>query len=689
MKQFQVYLLLIFQVLLPPSFADHCNADNCMRAILRYSPQAVEFCHDYISIAPVTTTITALPSYISQYPASRVSSACSCLQASPSISTLVTITATSSPTVGSSILSTLTIPYSSAVTISATSANTAISVIKSSLIVSTATSTNTAISVIKNSSIGSTTTSTAVPSVISIATSTIPQSSQSSPLIVRGSSTPISSAIFYGSTIHTLIISSALSSSSSSGSNGNISIPSITSISSTSGFPTFSASFATSISVSISSTSQSLIPPIQTALSISTFIPETLATSTVSKSVSTTPVASLISSTTSTLSTTSSPAITPIQSSTYTAISAYSPFLPSTVLTIATAPVSVTALPSSTYPASSTPATASDVSYNGILYEVNNSPNANYQLPTPTGLLSEVLIQTGNANLPEYTVWYNGQREVIYLVATSSSGITAQWDVTNPSQIAMTNPREYSIVVNETGIYMFLWDPQFYNFGAALSATAPNFFSLLNSDSTTPVSKFRPRSSLGRRDLKDFQVDLTVTNSDCQANGAMVAPYLSVGANNCNVTNSGPSKYLGACSFPPGAVTCQAYLAEYFEILYNNNEFISLSSTALKAAEILNAVELTSLAGSTPLFIPYLGPGLAEYLAWVAVFESFVMEQSGEAQGAATAACNHLPGIVSNLVVSYPGGDPPSQTLLELSVMPTTTVSVSIGFSVASQQPCY
>ncbi|MCJ1395902.1 hypothetical protein MMC18_008788 [Xylographa bjoerkii] len=254
----------------------------------------------------------------------------------------------------------------------------------------------------------------------------------------------------------------------------------------------------------------------------------------------------------------------------------------------------------------------------------------------------------------------------------------------------MTNPKEYSIVVNDTGIYMFLWDPQYYNFGAVLSATAPNFFGLLSSDSApVVVSKFRHRSSLGRRDLTDFEVDLTVTESNCQNNGAMISPNIAIGANNCNVTNTGPSKYLGACSFPNGAVTCQAYLAEYFEALSNNNEFISPSSTALEAAEILNDVELTSLAGSISLFMPYLGPALAEYITWMAAFESFIMGQPGGAQGAAMAACDHLPGTESNLVVSYPSGDPPSQALLELSVMPTTTLSVSIGFPIPSQQPCY
>ncbi|MCJ1407189.1 hypothetical protein MMC19_001260 [Ptychographa xylographoides] len=252
----------------------------------------------------------------------------------------------------------------------------------------------------------------------------------------------------------------------------------------------------------------------------------------------------------------------------------------------------------------------------------------------------------------------------------------------------MTNPRKYSIVLDDTGIYMYLWDPQFYNFGPELSATAPNFFGLLNGGSAP--SKFRSRSaSLSPRDLTDFEIDLTVTKSNCQNSGAMIPPLIAIGANTCAVTNVGPDQYLGSCVFPPGAVTCQAFFAEYLESIANNDEILSSSSAASKAAEILNEVELTSLAGSTSLFTPYLGPALAEFTTWMGVFESFIMGQAGGPQGAATAACAQLPGTESSIIVSYPGGDPPSQTLLELSVMPTTTVSVSIGFSVPSQQPCY
>ncbi|PMD12375.1 hypothetical protein NA56DRAFT_756665 [Hyaloscypha hepaticicola] len=132
-----------------------CNADNCLRALLRYSAQAVPFCSSYISIPVVTVTVTGsatatqtatitipttafatatsvtvvdvtttvsapiiaprdvvfgqfatvaardapLPTYVSQYPASRVSSACSCLSVTPSTRTIsTTITSTASTT---------------------------------------------------------------------------------------------------------------------------------------------------------------------------------------------------------------------------------------------------------------------------------------------------------------------------------------------------------------------------------------------------------------------------------------------------------------------------------------------------------------------------------------------------------------------------------------------------------------
>lgn len=48
-----------------------CNADNVLRALRNNAANASPFCSTY--------TNQPLPTYISQYPASRISSACSCL----------------------------------------------------------------------------------------------------------------------------------------------------------------------------------------------------------------------------------------------------------------------------------------------------------------------------------------------------------------------------------------------------------------------------------------------------------------------------------------------------------------------------------------------------------------------------------------------------------------------------------
>ena len=61
---------------LTPSVAlGACNADNVLRALQRYSAQASPFCSTYTQPPPNQP----LPTYVSQYPASRVSSGCSCL----------------------------------------------------------------------------------------------------------------------------------------------------------------------------------------------------------------------------------------------------------------------------------------------------------------------------------------------------------------------------------------------------------------------------------------------------------------------------------------------------------------------------------------------------------------------------------------------------------------------------------
>lgn len=135
-----------------------CQVDNVVRALRRFSTDAIPFCSSYIKIPVVTVTITGsvtatntatitiptttfatstsvtvldvtttaqvakrgaifgryrpsavgqLPTYVSQYPASRISSACSCLSILPSTTTTST-TATSMTTATASVTSTET-----------------------------------------------------------------------------------------------------------------------------------------------------------------------------------------------------------------------------------------------------------------------------------------------------------------------------------------------------------------------------------------------------------------------------------------------------------------------------------------------------------------------------------------------------------------------------------------------------
>ncbi|KAI9679315.1 MAG: hypothetical protein M1817_005335 [Caeruleum heppii] len=131
-------LLLATQVLSSPAPAEleerqACNRDNVLRALLnpRNAVEATSFCRNYIptteTITPtnavtVTATTTStvysrytplismakakrdvppIPTFISQYPASRVSSACSCLSVTPltRTTTLGTVTVTATRTI--------------------------------------------------------------------------------------------------------------------------------------------------------------------------------------------------------------------------------------------------------------------------------------------------------------------------------------------------------------------------------------------------------------------------------------------------------------------------------------------------------------------------------------------------------------------------------------------------------------
>ncbi|KAL8721022.1 MAG: hypothetical protein Q9181_007798 [Wetmoreana brouardii] len=80
-----------------------CNADNVLRALRANSAKASPFCSTYTLPPPNQP----LPTYVSAYPASRVSSACSCF-ITPGPTTLATTTTSLSTTPTSSTTSTTT-----------------------------------------------------------------------------------------------------------------------------------------------------------------------------------------------------------------------------------------------------------------------------------------------------------------------------------------------------------------------------------------------------------------------------------------------------------------------------------------------------------------------------------------------------------------------------------------------------
>lgn len=74
-----------------------CNADNVLRALRSKSADATAFCSTYTLPPPNQP----LPTYVSQYPASRVSSACTCLATTATTLSTSTSTSASSTTVTS------------------------------------------------------------------------------------------------------------------------------------------------------------------------------------------------------------------------------------------------------------------------------------------------------------------------------------------------------------------------------------------------------------------------------------------------------------------------------------------------------------------------------------------------------------------------------------------------------------
>ena len=99
MRLFKVVCLLAFTprvTLAAVAARAACNADNVLRALRANSAKASPFCSTY-TIPPPNQP---LPTYVSQYPASRVSSACTCVitQTTTSTSTSSTTSSTSSTT---------------------------------------------------------------------------------------------------------------------------------------------------------------------------------------------------------------------------------------------------------------------------------------------------------------------------------------------------------------------------------------------------------------------------------------------------------------------------------------------------------------------------------------------------------------------------------------------------------------
>lgn len=75
----KTFTTLIALLALDTSVDAACNADNVLRALRNNAAKASPFCSTYTLPPPNQP----LPTYVSQYPASRVSSGCSCLITTP------------------------------------------------------------------------------------------------------------------------------------------------------------------------------------------------------------------------------------------------------------------------------------------------------------------------------------------------------------------------------------------------------------------------------------------------------------------------------------------------------------------------------------------------------------------------------------------------------------------------------
>ena len=69
-----------------------CNADNPLRALLRFSTAARDFCPSYLAVVHQNHPSSPLPTYISQYDSADVASACSCFELTVACCTTTTST---------------------------------------------------------------------------------------------------------------------------------------------------------------------------------------------------------------------------------------------------------------------------------------------------------------------------------------------------------------------------------------------------------------------------------------------------------------------------------------------------------------------------------------------------------------------------------------------------------------------
>ena len=123
MKRYFTALALALLALIPRTvLGDACNADNCLRALRRYSAEASAFCSTYTTTS--NTATTALPTYATpcSYSTSRLSSACTCLDTTTTTTTSSSTTPPVNLTTKMTLLTIVLIAATTTTTTSTTSA---------------------------------------------------------------------------------------------------------------------------------------------------------------------------------------------------------------------------------------------------------------------------------------------------------------------------------------------------------------------------------------------------------------------------------------------------------------------------------------------------------------------------------------------------------------------------------------